>query len=85
MLLATDLPGRFTPAEVAQARELVARPYTPSDWESVAPGHAVARACNGLILAHWYEPARAREIREASRMLTSVSILFSVSGKVTRT
>jgi len=71
-LLAGELParlaGRNTPAGKSDDAAAGPAPGTAA-WESVAPGHAVARGCGGLILAEWYAPEKARELRAASRTL----------------
>lgn len=69
VLWASGFPGDPAPADGARAGRLPGRPLGPADWESIAPGHAVARACDGLIIAHWYDPGAAGAIREASRNL----------------
>ena len=69
VLLSRDLKS---PAEAPGATDenpVAGRRLVAADWESVAPGRAVARACNGIVIAHWYDPGAADELRRATREL----------------
>lgn len=39
----------------------------PPLWSTESPGHAVARLCNGVIVAVYYDHAAAESVRAASR------------------
>ncbi len=45
------------------------RVLSTGDWERTAPGKAVARNCAGIILAEWYAPEAAAELRAVSTAL----------------
>lgn len=45
-------------------------PASPAAWEAIGPGHAVARRCDGVIVAHAWEPDAAAAARERSRKIT---------------
>jgi hypothetical protein len=42
----------------------------PNAWEYLEPGHAVSRRCDGVIVAHAWEPLAAAAVRERSRVIS---------------
>jgi hypothetical protein len=77
-------PSQMGPVEIAADGSLVALADDPSgrvaaaprvqppaaQWERVAPGHAVARDCRGVVVAEYYEPQAAEQIRAEARTLS---------------
>ena len=60
--LADDAGGRVAAAP---------RPNPPAaQWERVAPGHSVARDCRGVVVAQYYEPPAAEQVRAEARTLS---------------